>query len=1411
MRRAYSSVLTEITLMALSAPRPALSAGYVPLATVPSQTAHPSVPAQQAETGTERRDQSAKSQLISGDLNNRNTFNNKVLGSVLEAFVPFYIDVRERATREPGSFGYLSPEQFDTQIKDKLEQLLNVTTMAVDSNSSYRHDQGLAPGSDVSLTRFAEDNGWRLPTTLAELRNLSSSLSAAPPFSPPHGNLGGALSWPVPPSHQDQLSSAQPLAMVPGARYGLFRQVTRTLSLDSATLAQPRRVIESIIQSPEGQRVGSSLQAQFAGISTPTSVTDWLLAALQSSLDQDTLLDRSGAPNRTKVAGFDLANQEHAGKPPSAIIEALAAHLEGTQKTTAELAPVAAYLLLSRRAPAFLVKDIPATITWGSHSWVSLEVAVARLEAKAPGSTALMSYAQVMQQADLAPITVQEQAVEYTAQHAALKDWGVTNGVIPPNDKDDYTPAQMATVRMAFATQIRALSNASNTFATPVPTRRELAVEALKKAYGADIDYEKPCIESLTKAQDRDDVGPHAIVDIYLNRGFGGALGRGWKSTDPGVPIDRLNVARDLPNIDEVFATAFAAYATDMEHAVGAQVKHLIATLPLEDRRNIEQGKLDVFKDVRVKTDNFGVFTKTALPNDNSVLLRLERNGVVNVYEVDLQHNTIRKREDKQNAVPGALIESPRAGFSSFEYPRVVPEGSYAATITDEQPLSDASIPNSYGSDRSAYIAGALVKNADIRALEGRARGQTTFESRLPSYKKGREFLLNLVPLYSAVKNFQSGNIAEGIFDLALDAFGFLVGAGAAAKGAKAVQAGASAAARVGRAAKIIGRAAIGSLNPLDGLGALLVNTLRGGQKSGLQAYRLLRGKTDSYDLLLAGKRFDASAVGTFKVQGTIVETPAVLTQGKWYPFDTLSGQPYGKALDDFQPSVRASEAQLGRWATTAPMMSAESTRIRKDWSALVEQRKTTPDPEAYLRGYNDGDPQAIAGYRSAMKSEDIMKLATTGRLTPAEIGTLVRQEERLAVQHGLKGASRFYEDVSAVGGSFIPAPQVFYLSQTNPLSQGQCAAMSRLMANAMEQGTDATFIDNLFTAAAHPTAPASRDFIAQLGAVQKQLNGPTLFHAAKPRRKMIYKDVIAELTNANGPRTLMISTPDHAMVAGVVGSGANRKYYFYDPNFGIATFSTPQMMKRGLDKVFTDKHLPVQYRTHSRDPGTLEFEVSVHDDTWKRTSSVTDKTVKDLSELPLPITSRTAMPSAPPTAKTKGLPADSATPLTPAKTEVFMGQSHTLTDRTSILDTNGLSDCSAVVVLSDLQDGIYRKRTLVHLTGSNLEQPVNNASDGFAWLEEVKKDLENGGKIIFVGGTETRSVVGVAGAVGQTDEFGKQPLLELLQRNDISTSYASSVGVEVYPDGSFKLRDDDGAGVFDAKKIKDILDFAKD
>ena len=1143
-----------------------------------------------------------------GDINNRHTFNDQIINRVLAAFAPIHLDAQEKAQLPPGSVGYMTPDQLAARVKNDLGTILGVITLPIDPHSSYHRDQGV---ETVSLKRFIEDNGWMMPTNLAELRNLFSSITAASPLPPLHGNLGGALSWPLPPSRQDQLSSYQPLAMLPGAKYGLFRQLTSKLALDQSTLAQPRRVIESIINSAEGQRVGKSLEAKFAGFSTETSVADWLLMALQLSLDQETLLDRSGAPSRNKVAGFDLAQSEHFGKHPSTVVKALSDHLEGKQKATAELAPVAAHLLLSRRAPAYLVKDIPAGVTCGSHSWFSLEVAVARLEAKAPGSTGLMTYAQVMNLAERAPITLEERVVAASAQHTALKDWGVADGVICANANDEYSALQLDTARAAYNAQLKELSEGSQTLSRDMPTGRPLALEALKNAFGEGIDFEKQCLEAVTKG--RDDVGPHSVVDIYMNGGFTGALGRGWTSNDPSVPIDRLNVVKDLPDINAVFAKAFADYAAQMEKAMAAQVKHLITTQPLEVRKNIEQGKLETFKEVRVSTDNFGRTKRDTLTNRTGLLLRTERQGVVTVYEINLQKNTLIQRDDLKDVVPGALVDSYRAGLSVLEYPKVLPKGNHAATVRDET-ASDR-IPDSFNSDRTAYIADALLSHADIRSFEDQARGQTTFDTRLPWYKHASAFVVNFLPVYPAIKSFQAGDIGAGIVDLTFDAFGFMVGLGAAAKAVKGVQAGVSSLNTLGRLTKVFGRTAMSMLNPLDALASLAALPLKGLQKGAVGGYKLLAGSTDSYDLLKAGKNVDASSYGTFKFDSGFIEGPAVLKQDKWYAYNPITQQPYGPPLKDFLPAARIEVDHFGVWTRASDPTRRINEAMLNKWKRVVGEYRSGAEKARFDDGYTFGDPKIVGKLSSTSSFEDIIRLANQEGMTAEQIGVLVRRYDDMAYKVGKSTSTRFINSIEPRFGNVVPVPQVVYFSRTAQLSEGQCAALSRAMATAMDHGKGKNLISNLYTAAAFPTDPASRSFIERLKKLQVQVGGETSFHAQMPTRQLSYENMIKELDTATASKSIMIDSPGHAMAAGVRIEGGQKTFYFYDPNAGVATFSNADAMEAGLKNVFHDKKLKPQYKTHSPDANKLEFKVFDHDNAWPAKNSVHVDDFKKLYE----------------------------------------------------------------------------------------------------------------------------------------------------------------------------------------------------
>ncbi|MFC6338733.1 hypothetical protein GIR22_03385 [Pseudomonas sp. CCM 7891] len=162
-----------------------------------------------------------------------------------------------------------------------------------------------------------------------------------------------------------------------------------------------------------------------------------------------------------------------------------------------------------------------------------------------------------------------------------------------------------------------------------------------------------------------------------------------------------------------------------------------------------------------------------------------------------------------------------------------------------------------------------------------------------------------------------------------------------------------------------------------------------------------------------------------------------------------------------------------------------------------------------------------------------------------------------------------------------------------------------------------------------------------------------------------------------------------------------------------------------------------------------------------------------------------------------------------PQKVEVLMGYSHTIEGDSSVLSTRSLTDCSALAVLTDLKDGIYQTRTLMHLTGSNLDYGLLD-QDAYQVLEALNESLNKGGKVIFVGGVDSDSTVGMGVVLGQEHE-GKKPLLEILRKPGVETTIASSVGVDINADGTFKLIEGTGKGVFNPQMIRSVVGFAQD
>lgn len=852
---------------------------------------------------------------------------------------------------------------------------LGQTPMEIDADSTYP----LIAGNSTTLAALIRHLGFFPPTSHFHLTSLAHAVNQRA-MEHPLGNFGGGLSWPVPlsRSEQDKLrlitlaDSQQPLP-----RKGVLDALSDRQPVQG--LDGPAKALASLVSSPEGQRLGKHLQEQMDGIATDHSANDYLLAAITLQMDPESI----AAPQRNRVAGFDLASSEHWGKPASVVVDGLSKHLSASGKTCPEMAGVGAYILLARKAPEFLIKDIPPSVTYGSPAWASLAIAAATIEAQSPGKVPNMSFVQVMQQAESAGLA--DLDVTQQAQQAALMDWGVANGLLERKGDERYTEAELNALKNTFNSRQQQMISASGSLDEDIPSRKALALAELKQRFG-DLGglFEEKLISTTSQSrggpatQATRLVGRHSLLDIAMMDLPSPAV---FYSADSRIPLGELN-ARHRFGITEAFNQQFNDTIQAKKVAITTTIKHLVAQLPLKDRQNFEYGKITFYQHSS-HTLGMGFTDKTHHPNGQELLVKIEREGESTAYEINFSQGTIRSIdlwEVKERSSRRANVVSEAKEF--------VP-GRGETQHKNERTPGNRALLDSFATERTQYIADAFVEHLDLDNpdFKEQARGQTTLDEQRGRAKVVEDFLLNLVPLRSAIVNFQKGNYGEGALDLTLDIFGFLsAGAAVAGKLSKLGGAALSGVTKALRGAKIIGAATIGALNPLGGWGDLAVGGVRllgKGLSKGIEAVNKLRGATGSYDLLKAiSKDYGTAATGSFNVAGQRMEGGAVLHNGKWYAFDADKLRPYGGPLDGFAAGTKAVDGAIVT-ARIAPG-SRFDNRMFAEYSA-------SPSKIAGLSRNSQGVYIAADGHLSHIRHTD-----DTGKTAVYEVRQVTRTEDGL-------------------------------------------------------------------------------------------------------------------------------------------------------------------------------------------------------------------------------------------------------------------------------------------------------------------------------------------------------------------------------------------------------------------------------
>ncbi|NCE93339.1 hypothetical protein [Pseudomonas sp. L13] len=856
----------------------------------------------------------------------------------------------------------------------------------------------MRPSEGATLESFIRAKGWPMPTTRLSLTELIQTVRDAA-LAQPLGNFGGALSWSMPLSQAEQ-SRLRIVSMQSGYPNALDALLAQH-PLPPEGQSDPAQTLEALLCSREGQALGKHLQEQSGGIATANSATDYLMAAITLQLDPESIT----APERNKVAGFDLAHENHWGKPASAVLDALSKHLVDSARISPALSKVAAYVLLARKAPVYLIKDIPPTVKQGSPAWLNLVIGAASIEAGTPGKVPGMTYVQVMQAGERARQAQPEAAAQ--ARTTALVDWGVCHNVIARKDDTQYTSQELETLKTTFTARQQDMLAASGVLDLELPTREKMAMAVLVERYGdlGDLFQQKLIKTSFIPRRGQNKAhtwlhGLHSMLDIAM---MDLRLPYLFESADKRVPINDLN-ARYRFGVSENFEKRFEETIKKKKVALATTVKHLVAQLPLQDRKNFEYGKITYYRNASTQ---LGFWSKYDPIYEKKLLVKIERDGQSTGYCIDVTKGTIVPVESwavKERESREANVELSTRVF--------VPKGVSASHANERAATTDAAI-DSFASARTQHIADAFVEhfNLDDSDIEKYARGQTTQDLANEKANQVNDFFMNLIPFRSAIDNFKKGNYVEGGFDLALDVFGFLTaGAANIGKLTKVAGSAASLAAKAARTGKIIGMVTLSNFNPLDGLADLAVggaNLVSKGVTKTTAWLTNMKNTDKSLDWLKTISQEHGNALlGSITSGGRTVDSVVVFKNGQLHHYDPITRMPYGAPANGFTPNVLATQGEIkgtiGEWVANWLNPAKPDIPLPEAFNdAVAAATATTTGQAAFNQGYNALPAPGVSGYSAELGITQLKKLAMDASASPEVLGSLSRRIDELEALPG--------------------------------------------------------------------------------------------------------------------------------------------------------------------------------------------------------------------------------------------------------------------------------------------------------------------------------------------------------------------------------------------------------------------------
>ncbi|TFH78562.1 hypothetical protein [Pseudomonas kribbensis] len=721
------------------------------------------------------------------------------------------------------------------------------------------------------------------------------------------------------------------------------------------------------------------------------------------------------------LAGFSWEDPAHWGKHYETLRGDFEQHLlKARRAADNKEVIVLAHVLYTREAKDFTVGDIPSDLRYKSSMvWVNFMHGVLLADELGLDRLQPLSFQQLVNlplERSTNASTEELEKITRLRLGPAL-DWAVCMGIVQPRVASDYSEEEIERAMAALESQSESLNKAVQSLELRPPDRLQMAKRMKDDAMGSHVletDGRKLLRDDPPAALGHRDMPSlklegYGFLDLYADGQFDD--GKRWFFTEPDGKTRTLETFRidenrhfyserkvhgiyrqmftggivrnfsgkPLPDVNAEFASAFDKHLTTIRSAYKTLILSLLASLPLADRRTLEQGDIEVLG-LRAKTRP-GIHTEPLARKGFVLKVLLE--GQFSYYEVIPSAGFIRQRT-------GLRFSTINGVFTEFPLHAVIPGQTFSSKDSTSLLLDwDAHASGSPPAARQYYIglldvvarvsrdsaakdsvgtgleSSRLIALADHIAthflyvdeqhLRIQARGMTTFDTIRAKIEKRlavfEAIVKSFVPFWGSIDDLSpegTGSKVMGGLGLLLDLASFLYPVGKFISGTvRLARAGASVTGMVVKASlpsfstlsrKLI-TSSLKNLNPLDGIPTLAKSLALGSGKGllaagrlGLGGVRRLTGQVDNYRL--------------------IHNMPQAMDPGRWKPLTHGDQMASINGVDDIL--IRnTSPTDLGRFHLVDPATSLPyGPRLSNNPGNLIHGQstfKTLPPSESHV------------------------------------------------------------------------------------------------------------------------------------------------------------------------------------------------------------------------------------------------------------------------------------------------------------------------------------------------------------------------------------------------------------------------------------------------------------------------------